>query len=171
MIDMKLIQIRKSRTSFVSELDMAAALRKRVSRRSDRYFSEYSSDEIKGQRRMDSAGLSARELLNEEKKHKISKLVDSLKSGILQEGHWQLAGRRLFEPVGLIPKSECRRLARNSGCIPAPFVTYISSFEVGQACFHHIWRKRVLRCTSFEELLLSIRVLEAFLDQGVSSKL
>ena len=77
------------------------------------------------------------------------------------------AGRNLFDPIGKLPKNEIRRLARRGGNINAPFVFYSSQYEVGQVCYYHIWRKRVLGCRDVEELLVLIRVLSSFIDSTI----
>jgi hypothetical protein len=102
-------------------------------------------------------------------KRKIAELESESKVLGMKEVHWPIAGRRLFDPVGYLPKATVRHLARNAGGAFAPFVTYTQLYEVGQVSFAHVWRKRVVRCTSFEELLFLLRTLEAFLDHQVSS--
>lgn len=87
------------------------------------------------------------------------------------EADWPVAGRKLFDPVGYLPRSTIRYLGRNAGGCVAPFVTYSSLHEVGQVSFTHVWRKRVLRCRSFDELLFLLRVLESFLDDVVRQKI
>jgi hypothetical protein len=84
-----------------------------------------------------------------------------------KEIHWPLAGRKLFDPVGYLPRSEMRRLGRNAGIVAASFVRY-TAHEVGEASVYHAWRRRVLRTNSFEDLIVQIRVLSSFLDKQVS---
>lgn len=82
----------------------------------------------------------------------------------IREPNWPVAGRRLFEPIGELPKAQVRRLARRAGSVRAPFVMYSQAFEVGQASCYHIWRKQMLGCTNFEDLLLGMRTITTFLD-------
>ena len=58
----------------------------------------------------------------------------------IQEPNWPVAGRRLFEPTGELPRKDVRRLARRAGSVRAPFVMYSQSYEVGQASCYHIWK-------------------------------
>jgi len=84
---------------------------------------------------------------------------------------WPIAGRKLFDPPGTLPKPIVRYLARNAGGVAAPHVTYSSTYEVGEISFCHIFRKRVSNCSSFEEFIVLLRTLEGFLDHEVSSQL
>eukprot|EP00977_Amphora_coffeiformis_P014601 scaffold4097_cov166-Amphora_coffeaeformis.AAC.58 len=82
----------------------------------------------------------------------------------IREPNWPVAGRQLFEPIGELPKAQVRRLARRAGSVRAPFIMYSEAFEVGQASCYHIWRKQMLVCTNFEDLLLGMRIITTFLD-------
>ena len=88
--------------------------------------------------------------------------------GLPKKSIWPVAGRKLFDPPGTLPKPVVRYLARNGGGVAAPFVTYSSLYEVGQVSFCHIFRKRVMMCHSYEEFVVLLRTLEAFLDHEVS---
>lgn len=112
-------------------------------------------------------GLSAT-LLAEQKTKKMAELVDSAKVPGMKELFWPIAGRIPFDPAGYLPRSAVKRLARCAGSVVAPFTTYSPHYEVAQAALYHVWRKRVLCCQSYEELLLYVRLLESFLDSTVS---
>jgi len=99
---------------------------------------------------------------------KISELEVQLKTPSIPAGHWPFAGRKLFPPLGCLPNSTIKHLARNAGNVRAPVVTYSPIHEVGQLARMHIWRKRVFVCKSFEELLMLLRQLESLLDYSVS---
>lgn len=103
-------------------------------------------------------------LLEGEKRKKMADLAKELTHPTFKEPHWPGAGRLLFDPIGYLPRPAIRRLGRKAGCVVAPFAVYSDAYEVGQAAVFHVWRKRVLSCESYEDLLLSIRVLESFLD-------
>lgn len=149
----------------VTNQDLALSARKRSSRRSDRY--DYILDDgHEKTTRSDRVGLE--DLIFAEKRKRVAD-VENTSMG-LPEAVWPLAGRRLFDPLGSISNSDCRRLGRNAGCVAAPFLAYVPTHEVGQASYHHIWRKRVAQCLSFEELLLCLRILELFLDQNTLKK-
>jgi hypothetical protein len=87
---------------------------------------------------------------------------------IHREIHWPVAGKKLFDPVGYIPSSSVRYMGRNGGAVFAPFVAYSTLYEVGQVAYCHVWRKLVLLCTQFEELVELVRILEMHLDYAVS---
>lgn len=82
--------------------------------------------------------------------------------------HTPHPGKKLFEPDGSLPRPIIKRLARNAGSIRAPSVTYDTKYEVGETNVCHQWRKRTLLSTTYEELLLSLRVLDAHMDKAVS---
>jgi hypothetical protein len=102
-----------------------------------------------------------------QKRAKMCELEEEIATPTIKEIPWPVAGRNLFDPVGYLPNSSVRRLARNAGSIVAPFVTYSRTYEVGLVSCYHVWRKRVLFCKSFEELLMQLRVLENFVDSTV----
>jgi hypothetical protein len=104
-----------------------------------------------------------------QKRAKMCELEEEIATPTIKESLWPVAGRNLFDPVGYLPNSSVRRLARNAGSIVAPFVTYSRTYEVGLVSCYHVWRKRVLFCKSFEELLIQLRVLESFVDSTVRS--
>ena len=81
--------------------------------------------------------------------------------------YWAIAGKKLFEPSGAMSRSLVKRLARNSGSLRAPSVTYDTSYEVGEAAVCHHWRKQTMSCTTFEGLLYSLRVLDAHINSAV----
>ena len=109
-------------------------------------------------------------LLMEQKKRRMASLLEEIKLPPELEVFWPLAGQRLFPPMGFVPRAVTKRLARTAGTTVAPFVTYTSGYEVGQTSVFHVWRKRVLGCIAYEELLLHMRVLRTFLDMSVSTK-
>jgi hypothetical protein len=102
-----------------------------------------------------------------QKNGKMSELEEEMSTPTIRDSLWPVAGRNLFDPMGYLPHSSARRLARNAGSIVAPFVTYVRSYEVGLASCYHVWRKRLLFCKSFEEFLMQLRVLESFVDLTV----
>ncbi len=61
-----------------------------------------------------------------------------------------------------------RRLARNAGTVFAADMVYHTNHEVAQCCYGHIWRKRLISCSEFEDFLFLIRILESSLDRQVS---
>jgi hypothetical protein len=105
-------------------------------------------------------------------KHKESKIpeIEKIAKGQLaKEMLWPLAGRKPFVPFGHLGPREMKRLARNAGSVMAPHVAYSTSHEVGQVCLGHTWRRRTELCSSIEELILLIRILESCLDRAVRS--
>ena len=117
-----------------------------------------------------SSGMSP--LVDAQARQRISELETAWKTRGVRDYNnpWPIAGRKLFDPPGYLPKPTVRYLARNAGGVAAPFVTYSAVHEVGQVSFFHVFRKRLLLCASFEELLLLLRTLEAFLDHEVRFK-
>ena len=107
-------------------------------------------------------------IVEDQRRERLIELELFLKIPFERELNWPVAGRKLFQPVGGIPPSEVRHLARNAGIVPAAYVTYSNAHEVGQVAVSHIWRKRVLNSNSLEELLIQIRVLDSYLDKSVS---
>lgn len=115
---------------------------------------------------LDNTGME--ELIAVERTAKVRMIEELMRSPFEKEIHWPLAGRTLFEPLGSLSPSEMKRLGRNAGTVVAPYLTYNSLFEVGQAAVCHIWRKKTLQCNSFEELVMQIRVLDSFINKSVS---
>ena len=74
----------------------------------------------------------------------------------------------MFEPEGTLSRKTVRWLARNSGSVRAPSITYDTAYEVGETTVCHHWRKRTMLCTTYEGLLHSLRVLDAHIVQAVS---
>jgi hypothetical protein len=103
-----------------------------------------------------------------QQRRKISEIEKEVTVPDVSDGRWPVAGRKLFSPIGTLSPQTMRHLARNAGAVYAPFVIYSPIHEVGQVALMHLWRKRMSVCRSFEELLLLIRILQAFLDVDVS---
>ena len=97
---------------------------------------------------------------------KIDKLEKALAADPT-EAYWSIAGKKLFKPTGTLPHSAVKRLARNAGSARAPSVAYETSYEVGETTVCHHWRKKTLESTTFEDLALSFRFLDAHIDKGV----
>ena len=103
-------------------------------------------------------------------KHKKSKVpeLEKIAKGVCpREMLWPIAGRNPFATFGNLPPREMKRLARNAGSVRAPHLAYGTSHEVAQVCLAYTWRKRTEMCSSIEELILQIRVLESCLDRAV----
>ena len=98
------------------------------------------------------------------KKRKLESLLNESDPMVGKQMHWPIAGRFFFDPMGYMSPVDAKRLARRGGQTVAPFTTYSDLYEVGQPCYYHIFRKRVLRCDSHDELLLQIRCLVSHLD-------
>ena len=116
---------------------------------------------------MDESGKSRLDVLQKEK---IQEVVEDVSGYLGPEPIWPVAGRnkKLFPPSGSLPIPVVRYLARNAGSVAAPSVVYLDGYEVGQLCFCHEWRKRVLRCSSYNEFIMLLRMLEDHLDIPVS---
>ena len=84
------------------------------------------------------------------------------------ENHWPIAGRKLFEPCGSLPKPVVKWLGRNAGIKHAPYVRYTDKFEIGLPAASHIWRQKTLKSTTFEEIIYQIRVLDSYFNKNVS---
>jgi hypothetical protein len=113
------------------------------------------------------AATSVKKHIEEEQKRLISFVLGIASASWIGDLHWPIAGRRLFEPIGDLPKEEVRKLARKAGSVHAPFVMYSSAYEVGQLSCYHIWRKQTWSSVSFESLLLSVRSVAAFIALDV----
>ena len=105
--------------------------------------------------------------LHMQKKAKMSEIAEVSRTHYMKEMRWPVAGRKIFDPIGYLPPSATKRLARNAGSVVAPFVAYPTLYEVGQVSTYHVWRKRVQSCIAFEDLLMQIRVLDSFVDSTV----
>jgi hypothetical protein len=114
-----------------------------------------------------SSALNINPSLGSQMREKMTSLSREAKQLNLREVRWPCAGKKLFDPVGYVPPSVVRRLGRTGGSIFAPFVEYFSLHEVGQVAYFHIWRKRLLQCQSYEDLIKLFRILESYLDQSV----
>ena len=102
--------------------------------------------------------------IEKEQEKLVDFILDVPSENWIGEPNWPVAGRRLFEPVGELPKQDIRRLARRAGSVKSRFILYSQAYEVGQASCYHIWRKQMLSCNSFEDMLLGMRSLANFLD-------
>lgn len=98
---------------------------------------------------------------------KIDKLEKALASDS-SESYWSIAGRRMFEPRGLLPHPVVKRLGRKAGSARAPFVAYETSYEVGETALCHYWRKKTMECVTFEDLVFCFRFLDSHIDKAVS---
>ena len=74
----------------------------------------------------------------------------------------------LFEPDGSLPRPIIRQLARNAGSSRAPSITYDTAYDVGETALCHRWRKITSKCTTYEGLLYSLRVVNAHMNKAVS---
>ena len=79
----------------------------------------------------------------------------------------QPAGKKMFEPEGTVSHQILRRLSRNSGSIRAPSISYDTAYEVGETTVCHHWRKRTSECTTYEEMVHNLRLLDAHFDKAV----
>jgi len=96
---------------------------------------------------------------------KIDKLEKALASDS-SESYWSIAGRRMFEPRGLLPRPVVKRLGRKAGSARAPFVAYETSYEVGETALCHYWRKKAMECVTFEDLVFCFRFLDSHIDKA-----
>jgi len=97
---------------------------------------------------------------------KLDKLVKVLSETTAP--YWSIAGGRMFEPNGALPRPTVKWLARNAGSVRAPSISYDTSYEVGETTVCHHWRKRTMACATYEGLLYSLRFLDAHLDKAVA---
>jgi PHD-finger len=107
-------------------------------------------------------------IIESQRRERLEELEHFLKMPLEKELHWPVAGRKLFQPAGILAPSEVRHLGRSAGIVPGAYVTYSKLYEVGQVAVSHLWRKRVLNSNSLEELLIQVRVLDSYLDKIVS---
>jgi hypothetical protein len=84
--------------------------------------------------------------------------------------YFAIAGRKLFEPAGSLSLSVTKRLGRTAGSTRVPTLRYDSAYEVAETTHCHNWRKKTLQCTTYEELIHSLRFLEAHLDNSTITK-
>jgi PHD-finger/DDT domain len=132
-------------------------------------------DKLRNRKRLDvfdfpmsmASALNISRRLESQISEKMSSFSREAKLATLREVRWPCAGSKLFDPVGYLPSSAVRRLGRTGGSLFAPFVEYFSLHEVGQVAYFHIWRKRLLQCSSFEDLMNLFRILESYLDESV----
>ena len=107
-------------------------------------------------------------IIESQRRDRLEELEHFLKMPLEKELHWPVAGRKLFQPAGILASSEVKHLGRSAGIVPGAYVTYSKLYEVGQVAVSHLWRKRVLNSNSLEELLIQVRVLDSYLDKTVS---
>ena len=82
------------------------------------------------------------------------------------EGHWPVAGRKLFAPSGSLPASSVKWLGRNAGGKKAPGVFYTDKFEIGLPSVQMIWRQKTLSCKTFSELIYALEFLNSYFDKS-----
>jgi len=100
---------------------------------------------------------------------RIDKFVKVLSSDTsTMASYWAIAGARLFKPAGSMPRMTVKRLGRNAGSVRAPSISYDTSYEVGETTICHYWRKRTSDCDTYEDLLYSLRFLDAHLDKPIT---
>jgi hypothetical protein len=127
--------------------------------------SELSLSEIDHRGASNASGVSS---IDKVRLAKISQLEELLLEPFEQQSHWPMAGRKLFEPEGILHPRAMKWLGRKGGTKHAPSITYTEVYEVGLSCVSQNWRKKTLSCKSFESLLLQIRVLDSYLNKPVS---
>ncbi len=100
---------------------------------------------------------------------KLDKLEKVMGDDDFKAEYFAIAGSKLFEPTGSLSLSDTRRLGRTAGSIRIPTLKYDSSYEVAETTHCHHWRKKTLECNTYEELIHSLRFLDAHLDNAVSN--
>lgn len=162
-------------SSTTGPVDSSADISKNADKDKDVVIGNPSSEiekPLRSRRRSDHEGeedeVSAAASISARKSKTIEKVVDYVSSPLVKEMPWPVAGRKLFAPVGSLSKTEVRRLGRNGGMLRAAFVTYSQVYEVGQLSNYHVWRKQTLESSNQERLMLSMRQLQAALDETVS---
>jgi hypothetical protein len=95
------------------------------------------------------------------------RLECSLDDNFEEEGHWPVAGRRLFAPSGSLPSPTVKWLARNAGGKRAPGILYTDRFEIGLPSVNMIWRTKTLACKSLADLIYSLQFLDSYLSKNV----
>ncbi|KAL7431201.1 hypothetical protein ACHAXM_002597 [Skeletonema potamos] len=99
---------------------------------------------------------------------KLDKLEKVLGDDDFKAEYFAIAGSKLFEPTGSLSLSDTKRLGRTAGSIRVPTLKYDSAYEVAETTHCHNWRKKTLECNTYEELIHSLRFLDAHLDNAVS---
>lgn len=108
-----------------------------------------------------------RSLMNDAKEKKIAELEQLIQHPFDKDPMWPLAGRKLFDPEGSLPRPVARCVGRVGGSRKIPNISYDEHFEVGRPSVSHIWRKKTLECNSIETLALQIQILDSYLDKDV----
>jgi len=103
-------------------------------------------------------------LMNEAKEQKIAALEQLIQQPSEKDFMWPLAGRKLFDPEGSLPRSAAKCMGRVGGSRKIPNISYDEQFEVGRPSVSHIWRKKTLECNSLETLALQFQLLDSYLD-------
>lgn len=80
-----------------------------------------------------------------------------------------IAGKKMFEPEGIMQTQTVRYLARNAGSVRAPFIAYETPFEVGESTTCHYWRKMTLNASTFEDFMLCLKFINEHIDKAVRS--
>ena len=99
---------------------------------------------------------------------KLDKLEKLMGDDDFKAEYFAIAGSKLFEPTGSLSLSDTKRLGRNAGSIRIPTLKYDSAYEVAETTHCHHWRKKTIECSTYEELIHSLRFLDSHLDNGVS---
>jgi len=100
---------------------------------------------------------------------KLDKLEKVMGDDDFKAEYFAIAGSKLFEPSGSLSLSDTKRLGRTAGSIRIPTLRYDSAYEVAETTHCHHWRKKTLECNTYEELIYSLRFLDAHLDNAVSN--
>ena len=100
---------------------------------------------------------------------KLDKLEKVMGDDDFKAEYFAIAGSKLFEPSGSLSLSDTKRLGRTAGSIRIPTLKYDSAYEVAETTHCHHWRKKTLECNTYEELIHSLRFLDAHLDNAVSN--
>jgi hypothetical protein len=100
---------------------------------------------------------------------KLDKLEKVMGDDDFKAEYFAIAGSKLFEPSGSLSLSDTKRLGRTAGSIRIPTLRYDSAYEVAETTHCHNWRKKTLECNTYEELIYSLRFLDAHLDNAVSN--
>jgi hypothetical protein len=94
------------------------------------------------------------------------RLESGLEANFEEEGHWPVAGRRLFAPSGSLPTPTVKWLARNAGVKRAHGILYTDRFEIGLPSVHMIWRTKTLASKTFADLLYALQFLDSYLNKN-----
>ncbi|KAL7471524.1 hypothetical protein ACHAXS_011820 [Conticribra weissflogii] len=153
----------------VSPVAITKSKKKRVSRGSS-VKSRRRSDRHNALRNQIEAFLKLNENSTNETESSVIELkLDKLEKALASdpsESYWTIAGRRMFEPRGSLPRPVVKRLGRKAGSARAPFVAYDTSYEVGETTVCHYWRKKALECVTFEDLVFCFRFLDSHIDKA-----